>query len=138
MIKMLRVFCLVTVVWGMVQAQDSTGITTTVLAKSGSSWDGALLPAYPGGKPEVTILRITIPPGAALPLHQHPVINAGVLISGELTVVTEDKKTMHLNAGDALVEVVKKWHFGKNPGKIPAVIVVFYAGTKDGPVTVKR
>ena len=123
---------------GLVLAQDSTGIVSTVLAKGGSSWDETPLPMYPAGKPEITILRITIPPGSALPVHQHPVINAGVLISGELTVVTEDNKTKQLKAGDALIEVVKKWHYGKNSGKVPAVILVFYAGTKDTPVTVRK
>ena len=121
-----------------IQAQDSTGATVSVLAKADSSWDGTPLPAYPHSKPEITILRITIPPGTALPLHQHPVINAGVLLSGRLTVVTEDDKKLHLKAGDALVEVVSKWHYGKNTGNEPAVILVFYAGCLDTPISVKK
>ena len=72
---------------------------------------------YPNGKPEVTILRIIIQPGVELPLHKHPVINAGVLLRGELTVVTEDNETLHMKAGDSIVEVVDKWHYGKNEGK---------------------
>jgi quercetin dioxygenase-like cupin family protein len=120
------------------QAQDSSGVTVSVLVKADSSWDGTPLPAYPNAKPEITILRITIPPGAALPLHQHPVINAGVLVSGELTVVTEDNRTKHLNAGDAIVEVVSKWYYGKSTGKDPAVILVFYAGALDKPITIRK
>ena len=123
---------------GIVLAQDSSGVTTAVLAKSGSSWDGTPLPAYPAEKPEITILRITIPSGAALPVHKHPVINAGVLVSGELTVITEDNKKKVLRAGDALVEVVNKWHYGKSTGKDPAVIVVFYAGSPETPITVRK
>lgn len=121
-----------------VQAQDSSGVTASVLVKSDSSWDGTPLPAYPDKRPEITILKITIPPGVALPPHQHPVINAGVLLSGELTVVTEENKTMHLRAGDAIVEVVKKWHYGKSTGKEPAVILVFYAGVPGTPITVRK
>jgi quercetin dioxygenase-like cupin family protein len=134
----LRLVLLLIVGSGLLQAQDSTGITTAVLAKSGSSWDGTPLPAYPAGKPEITILRITIPPGAALPMHKHPVINAGMLLSGELTVHTEDNKTLNLTAGEGLVEVVSKWHDGKNTGKRPAVILVFYAGTTGAPITVRK
>jgi len=119
-------------------SQDSTGIITSELVKSGSSWDGSPLPAYPTGKPEITILRITIPPGAALPQHQHPVINAGAVLRGELTVVTEDGKTLHLKAGDGLVEVVKKWHYGRNTGKTPTEILVFYAGAENTPITVRK
>ena len=114
------------------------GITVKVLARTSSSWDGSPLPAYPKGQPQITILRITIPGGVTLPVHEHPVINAGVLLSGRLIVKTEAGKTLYLKPGDPIVEVVKKWHYGKNPGKKPAVIIVFYAGTPGTPVTVLR
>jgi quercetin dioxygenase-like cupin family protein len=122
-------------------AKDTNTLIKTdvsILAKSSSSWDGETLPNYPVGKPEVTILKIIIPPKTLLPLHKHPVINAGVLIKGELTVITEDNKILHLNAGDSIVEVVDKWHYGKNEGNEPAEIIVFYAGVQDTPITVKR
>jgi quercetin dioxygenase-like cupin family protein len=108
------------------------------LAKSCVSWDGALLPAYSQGQPEITILRIVIPVGETLVKHKHPVINAGVLLKGELTVKTEGGKTLHLKAGEALVEVVDTWHYGKNEGTEPAEIIVFYAGTEDAPITVHK
>lgn len=107
------------------------------LAKSSRSWDGEALPEYPQGQPEVTILRIKIPAGAKLEIHNHPVINAGVLLAGELTVVTEDNKTLHLKAGDSIVELVNKKHYGKNEGKEKAEIIVFYAGVENKPITVK-
>jgi len=106
------------------------------LVKTTQSWDGEVLPAYPQGQPEITILRISIPAGTQLHTHSHPVINAGVLISGQLTVMTTDGKTLHLKAGDPIVEVVKTLHYGMNQGKVPAEIVVFYAGVIDTPITV--
>ncbi|MCX5849641.1 MAG: cupin domain-containing protein [Deltaproteobacteria bacterium] len=112
-------------------------ITVETLAKSSSSWDGEALPYYPKGKPEVTILRIKIPAGAKLEIHNHPVINAGVLIDGELTVITEDNKTLHLKAGDSIVELVNKKHYGKNEGTKMAEIIVFYAGEVNKPITIK-
>jgi len=108
------------------------------LAKSCVSWDGALLPAYPQGHPEVTILRIVIPPGEILTKHKHPFINAGVLLKGELTIHAEDGKKLRLKAGEALVEVVDTWHYGKNEGVESAEIIVFYAGTEDAPITVHK
>jgi len=136
--RIFYIICLTLLLSSNVSAADESGIEVDVLSKSGLSWDGKVLQNYPKGKPEITILRIKIPPGALLPLHKHPVINAGVLLSGELTVVTEDGKTLHLKAGDALVEVVSTWHYGKNEGKETAVIIVFYAGTMDEPITVKK
>jgi len=106
------------------------------LIKTTQSWDGKCLPAYPQGKPEITILRISIPAGAQLKTHSHPVINAVVLISGQLTVVTTDGKTLHLKAGDPFVEVVNRLHYGINQGKVPAELVVFYAGVTNTPITV--
>lgn len=114
------------------------GVQVQVLAKSGASWDGSRLPHYPEGTPEVSILKISIPPGMRLPVHEHPIINAGFLLSGRLKVVTEEGKTLDLNAGDSLVEVVGKWHYGVNEGTEPAVILVFYAGEADKPITVKK
>ena len=118
-------------------AGNFNNVVVEQLAKSSKSWDGETLPAYPQGKPEVTILRIKIPAGAKLEMHNHPVINAGVLLAGELTVVTEDNKTLHLKAGDSIVEVVNKKHYGKNEGTQTAEIIVFYAGEVNKPITVK-
>ena len=118
-------------------AAGGENVAVETLAKSSSSWHGEVLPDYPKGKPEITILRIKIPAGAMLSMHEHPVINAGVLLSGELTVVAEDKKTLHLKAGDSIVEVVNKAHYGKNEGTKTAEIIVFYAGTVDKPITIK-
>jgi quercetin dioxygenase-like cupin family protein len=119
-------------------SQEASGASVVAkeLAKTSQSWNGTSLPAYPQGQPTVTILRITIPAGARLDVHSHPVINAGVLISGELTVITKDGKTLHLKAGDSIVEVVNTLHYGINEGNVPAEIIVFYAGTVDTPITV--
>jgi quercetin dioxygenase-like cupin family protein len=113
-------------------------VTVDVLAKTSSSWDGGALPNYSTGTPEVTILRIMIPPKVQLPMHKHPVINAGVLLKGELTVVREDGKELHLKAGDSIVELVNKWHYGKNEGDEPAEIIIVYSGLQGTPITVKK
>jgi len=120
-----------------VWAHDTDAVKVEVLAKTGLSWDGEALPEYAKGRPEITILRITVAPKTRLSLHKHPVINAGVLIKGELTVVMDDNKTRHLKAGDAIVEIVDKWHYGKNEGSEPAEIIVFYAGIKGKPLTIE-
>ncbi len=119
-------------------ARDVNTPKVEILAKTSKSWDGESLPNYLNGKPEVTLLRITIPPKMQLSLHKHPVINAGVLLKGELTVVTEDKKILHLKAGDPIVEVVNTWHYGKNEGNVSAEIIVFYAGVEGTPITIKE
>ncbi|MDO8721213.1 MAG: cupin domain-containing protein [Syntrophales bacterium] len=130
--------CFVLLLSNNVLAEDVNVVQVDVLAKTSLSWDGSHLPDYSKGTTELTILRIKIPPGMQLPLHKHPVINAGVLLSGELTVVTEDNRILDLKAGESIVEVVNKWHYGKNEGKITAEILVFYAGVLDTPITIKK
>jgi len=111
-------------------AVESKDVQAEVLAKSTKSWNGDLMPRFPDGQPEVSILKITIQPGVKLPMHKHPLINAGVLLQGELTVYTKDGKILKMKAGDPIIEVVNKWHYGISGDKEPAVIIVFYAGTE--------
>lgn len=112
------------------------GVVVERLAQSSRSWDGTALPAYPQKQPEITVLRITIPAGVSLASHQHPVINAGVLLQGRLRVVSSTGQIHELDAGDGLVELVNRSHHGVSLGPDPAVILVFYAGAVGLPTTV--
>lgn len=127
------------IVFFLISCSPSIGnkISVTTLIKDTKSWNGAELPKYLNGNPEVTILKIVIPPKTKLPLHEHPVINAGVLLKGKLRVVS-NKDTLHLNAGDPIVELVNTWHYGENLENKPAEIIVFYAGIKGEPITVLK
>jgi quercetin dioxygenase-like cupin family protein len=136
--KLIYGICFTLLLSSSVFAEGLNAVQVDVLAKTSLSWDGGQLPDYPKGPPEITILRIKIPPRVQLPLHKHPVINAGVLLQGELTVVTEDNRTLHLKAGESIVEVVNKWHYGRNEGTSTAEIIVFYAGVVDTPITLDR
>lgn len=110
-------------------------ILSQLLIRSQQSWDGEKLPNYKVGQPEITILKVIIPAGARLKMHYHPVINAGVLLKGELKVVTKEGKSLLLRAGDPIVEVVNTLHYGVNEGNEDAEIVVFYAGIAGEPIT---
>ena len=135
-LHILYIFLLISF-WGCTSNKNKE-IEVITLAKSTKSWNGRPLPKYPEGEPEVTILKITIPPKTTLPLHQHPEINAGVLLKGNLTVISETKDTLHLKTGDPIIELVNKWHYGINEGNNPVEIIVFYAGIKGKPITVKK
>lgn len=111
--------------------------TSVTLIKSELSWNGDPLPNYPTSSPEISILKITIPAHSELPLHYHPVINAGVLLKGELFVIDEDGNELTMKAGDPIVEVVNKKHLGRNLGDEDAEIIVFYAGTEGMKITEK-
>lgn len=100
------------------------------LAETSCSWDGATLPNYPATTPQITILRYTFPPHQRLSAHRHFIINCGVMLKGELTIVTTDGREHTFKAGDALVEMIGTVHYGENRGDEPAEVVMFYAGTE--------
>ena len=118
--------------------ESQGGIKVTQIAKATHQWDGEKLPPYPGQNPEITILSYEIPPGVRLPMHKHPVINAGVVLQGTLTVLTKDGKELILKRGDAIVELVNQWHYGVNNGLEAVKLIMFYAGEVGVPLVIKE
>jgi quercetin dioxygenase-like cupin family protein len=117
---------------------DIPGVEANVLIKTTTSWNGATLPPYGEGQPEITIIRYRFAPGASIPMHMHPVINAGVLLKGELNIFTKTGEKITLKAGEPLVELFKEWHYGSNPGVEPVDLIVVYAGTVGTPLTIRE
>ena len=117
---------------------DIPGVEANVLIKTTKSWNGATLPAYGDGQPEISIVRYRFEPGASIPMHMHPVINAGVLLSGQLSITTKSGEVIVVNAGEPLVELFREWHSGSNSGKEPADLIVVYAGTVGTPLAIRE
>lgn len=115
---------------------EKLGVTIKELVNSTKEWDGQSLPEYPDGQAEIKVLRIKIPSGVTLPWHYHPVINAAVILKGNLELYLEDGRTKVFGPGEALVEVVNTVHAGKSIGNDDVELVVFYAGSKGQPTTV--
>jgi len=116
---------------------QSSTVKVSKLMQTSSSWNGAAL-AYPGGQAEVTALLIEIAPGGETGWHQHPVPSFGYILEGELDVSLIDGSVKHLVAGQALAEVVNTLHNGRNVGKGPLKLVVFYAGAAGSTLTLKE
>jgi quercetin dioxygenase-like cupin family protein len=92
--------------------------------------------------PELSLSRVTVMPGAVLPVHYHPGTQIGVVVQGELTysVFTGEVEwhrgddptaepymigpgeTVVVLPGDALVESPESIHQGRNDGAVPLVI----------------
>jgi quercetin dioxygenase-like cupin family protein len=120
------------------EAQKSVSYRRTLevetLIQSTSSWDGTPYKAYPTGRPQITVLKITIPPHTTMKWHSHPMPNAGYILSGELTIEKKDGTKKHFVAGQAVSETVDSIHRGIT-GAVPLVIIVFYPGTPGLPVS---
>jgi quercetin dioxygenase-like cupin family protein len=110
-------------------------IKSEILLKTESSWDGVPYQSYPNGAPELTTVKISIPPHTVLPWHTHPMPNVAYVLSGELTVEKKaNGQTKLLKTGDVLSEMVNQEHRGFT-GDDGVVLLVFYAGVKDMPLS---
>ena len=74
--------------------------------------------------------------GVTLPWHYHPVINAAVILQGNLELQLTDGRKKIYQESDALIEVVNTIHSGKALGSQAVNVVVVYAGEKGVPTTV--
>jgi quercetin dioxygenase-like cupin family protein len=121
-------------------AQSATGKVASaqreVLLQANHSWNGVPYTHYPKGRPELTMLKLTIPAHSVLPWHTHPFPNAGYVLSGTLTV--HDKvsgKTRVFHQGEAFAETVNDVHRGET-GDEPVVLLVTYSGTPGTPTSI--
>ena len=102
------------------------------------SWDGVNYQSYPIGQPQLTVLKITIPPNTALHWHHHPVISVGYVLSGNLMIEKRDTgERIIVHAGQTLAETVETTHRGFTMNE-PVELVVFYAGQVGLPITINE
>ena len=120
------------------QAYQATPATSEVIA---SEVLGRATPA-PVENPELALGRVTIMPGAAIPIHYHAGTQIGVVVQGELTYsvfsgavawrragvqgagteIIRPGQTVTVRVGEALIEPPGSVHQGRNAGNEPLAI----------------
>ena len=113
-------------------------VVSTELIRTSQSWDGVELPDYFEGRPELVAVKYVFPAGQKLGWHHHPVINYGILVEGELTIIGQDGQERVVHEGEAVVEMVNTIHHGENRGTKPVVLYMFYLSQKDLPLAVQH
>jgi len=113
-------------------------IKTTNLIRTSQSWDGAPLPDFPQGKPELRVIRLDFPIGAKTSWHHHTVVNYGIVQQGDLTIVCQDGAERTFHEGEALVEVIGTIHRGENRGKKQVILNMFYFSTPGVEITIQH
>ena len=103
--------------------------------------------------PELALGRVTVMPGAVLPVHYHPGTQIGVVVQGELTYTVftgeinwyrgddptgephmiRPGETVVVRTGDALVETPDSIHQGRNHSSVPLVIYLSTLFPADAP-----
>ncbi|QJP93356.1 cupin domain-containing protein [Pseudomonas fluorescens] len=120
---------------GCASPQESRQIERNLLLESTTSWDGTSYSNYPDAKPELSVLRLSIPANTQLQWHTHPIPNAAYILSGELTIESrDDGRSKRFKQGEAVAEMVNRSHRGITGDK-PVELVVFYAGGEGIPLS---
>ena len=117
---------------------DAKEVEIIELARTAQSWDGAELPNYPVGKPELIVRRYVFPRGSKLGWHHHPVINYGIVQQGELTIIGLDGAEKTVRTGEAVVEMVGTVHHGENRSDKTVVLDMFYISQNGTPIAVQH
>ena len=117
---------------------NAQNVVSTELIRTSQSWDGVELPDYLKGRPELVAMKYVFPAGKKLGWHHHPVMNYGILVQGELTIIGQDGKEKIVHEGEAVVEMVNTIHHGENRGKKPVILYMFYLTQKGLPLAVQH
>ena len=137
---MKRAIKLITILFIMILCTTTLSYSAEkeVLLKTTSTWDNAEYKKLKIKTPEVTVLKIIINVNEELPMHKHDLVNIAYVKKGTLTVITDDNKEITLHEGEVLPELIGKYHYGKNTGKKPVELIVFYIGEKGTPLSVNK
>jgi len=132
----------ITAACGQSNSQNDTpaapAVQSTELIRTSQSWDGVELPDYLQGRPELVAVKYEFPAGQKLGWHHHPVMNYGILVQGELTIIGLDGKEKTVHEGEAVVEMVNTIHHGENRGTKPVILYMFYLSQEDLPLAVQH
>ena len=121
------------------QESDPTPqVQSTELIRTSQSWDGVELPDYLQGRPELVAVKYVFPAGKKLGWHHHPVMNYGILVQGELTIIGLDGKTKVVHEGEPVVEMVNTIHHGENNGDKDVILYMFYLSQEDSLLAVQH
>ncbi|HEX3025450.1 MAG TPA: cupin domain-containing protein [Chitinophagaceae bacterium] len=119
-----------------VQAQYSKDVLIETVIKTDTTSIGQKI-VYPNFlTDEITILKVTIPPGKSTGWHKHLFPVFAYVMKGTLTVAIENNKTLQLHEGSSFAEVINTFHNGSNNEKENVVLIAFYMGEKGKPLSV--
>jgi quercetin dioxygenase-like cupin family protein len=121
-------------------AQDNSEqqVQSTELVRTSQSWDGVELPDYLQGRPELVAVKYVFPAGKKLGWHHHPVMNYGILVQGDLTIIGQDGMEKTVHEGETVVEMVNTIHYGENRGTKPVILYMFYLSQKGMQLAVQH
>lgn len=134
----LTLFVVVSFVFAEEKPRYNSDVLIQNLLKTDTTSIGQKIHYPDTGNPEISMLKVTIPPGKETGFHKHTIPVFAYVMSGKLTVELENGKTMEFNKESSFAEVINTMHNGKNTGKEDVVLIVTYLGVKNLPLSIKK
>jgi quercetin dioxygenase-like cupin family protein len=88
--------------------------------------------------PEVTILKITIPPGKSTGWHKHNIPVFAYVVKGTLTVELEDHRVIQFKEESTFAEMRENYHNGTNMEDSDLVLIAIYMGGKGQKLSIPK
>jgi quercetin dioxygenase-like cupin family protein len=117
-------------------AQYNKGVILEPVLKTDTTSIGQKI-VYPNfANDEVSIVKVTIPPGKSTGWHKHTFPVFAYVLKGTLTVEIEGKKIVRFAENSSFSEVINTLHNGENKGNEDVVLIAFFMGEKGKPLSV--
>jgi quercetin dioxygenase-like cupin family protein len=118
------------------KSQYNKGVVLETILKTDTTSIGQKI-VYPTfANDEVSIVKVTLPPGKSTGWHKHFFPVFAYVLKGTLTVEVENKKTLQFPVNSSFSEVINTLHNGVNNGNEDVVLIAFFMGEKDKPLSV--
>ena len=119
-------------------AQYQEGIIVEKLLQTDTTVIGQKI-AYPTfSNAEITMCKVTIPPGKQTGWHKHQIPVFAYMLKGNLTVELENGNKNYYVENETISEVFNTYHNGYNAGEEEVVLIAVYIGNKGIPLSEKR
>ena len=134
--KRIYIVIILTCICLTAKSQYNKGVVLESVLKTDTTSIGQKI-VYPTfANDEVSIVKVTLPPGKSTGWHKHFFPVFAYVLKGTLTVEVENKKTLQFPVNSSFSEVINTLHNGVNNGNEDVVLIAFFMGEKDKPLSV--
>lgn len=118
------------------KSQYNKGVVLETVLKTDTTSIGQKI-VYPTfANDEVSIVKVTLPPGKSTGWHKHFFPVFAYVLKGTLTVEVKNKKSLQFPVNSSFSEVINTLHNGVNNGNEDVILIAFFMGEKDKPLSV--
>jgi len=119
-------------------SQYNNGITIQTVLKTDTTTIGQKIRYPQFENDQVTIAKVTLPPGESTGWHKHEIPVFAYVLKGTLTVEIENGKMMQFPENSSFSEVLNTFHNGSNKGNEELVLLAFYLGGVGTELSIRK